>query len=286
MKNKNIHVAIIAALVTVAVVVVYFMQNNQQAADDSKKDPFISQTLNRWSVTPKGSILLSGFDAHDPDGGDIAWYEWSIVSAPPEHQDRLAETVYAGKEYPSVEIPVTSDDVGQWTFELTIRDDEGAQAMAGAIVTVRERIDAIVSATLVQKETAGEVPRDEMVVGVVVDGVAAAFPRSVMGHHAIANALISGEPIVVIFCEFCQTGIAYNRFVSGRVLTFQTLGGTLLEDDYVAKDLETDTTWRIIEGKATEGELAEMELDSINLTLATWEGWLAEHPDTLVLVDG
>ncbi|MFH1236641.1 MAG: DUF3179 domain-containing (seleno)protein, partial [Parcubacteria group bacterium] len=238
MKNKNIHTAIIAALVIAAVVVVYFMQNNQQAADNSKKDPFISQTLNRWNVTPKGSILMSGFGAHDPDGGTIALYEWRIVSTPRGHEDRVGEMVYSGMEYPDVEIPVTSDDLGQWTFELTITDDEGAQTKATAIVTVRERVDAITSATLVPQETAGEIYRDELVAGVVVDGIAAAFPRSVMDHHSIANALINAEPIVVVVCEFCQTGVAYSRYASGWVLTFQTLGGTLLEDDYVAKDLE------------------------------------------------
>lgn len=74
----------------------------------------------------------------------------------------------------------------------------------------------------------------------------------------------------------------YARDVDGRTLTLQ-VSGQLWRRSLVMRDLETETLWSHLLGKAVEGELKGETLERLPSDMLTWAAWKARHPDTTVL---
>ena len=74
-------------------------------------------------------------------------------------------------------------------------------------------------------------------------------------------------------------GRAYGR----RELSFDASGG-LMNRSLVMQDREADSYWSIMTGESVGGALAGTPLDELPIgEKASWNDWLARHPDTLVL---
>jgi hypothetical protein len=78
-------------------------------------------------------------------------------------------------------------------------------------------------------------PSNALVVGVEVDGAYVGFPVNALDQQGgIANDVVGGEPVVVIYGRATQTGVAYSRRVRTEVLTFAAAEGqgplTLVDD--------------------------------------------------------
>jgi len=74
----------------------------------------------------------------------------------------------------------------------------------------------------------------------------------------------------------------YAATVRERNLTFQ-VSGMLWNRSLVMRDLETKTLWSHILGEAMQGELKGGKLKIIPCTIASWESWKTDHPQTTVL---
>lgn len=123
---------------------------------------------------------------------------------------------------------------------------------------------------------------DESVLGVVVDGVAVAYPLRIMGHHELANDVIAGRPVSMIYCTLCRSGLLFDRRVGDQVLDFQT-SGLLIESNKIMVDVQTDTLWRHQTGVGLAGELEGVELEQFPVTTTSWAEWIEEQPDSEVL---
>ncbi|HJZ56245.1 MAG TPA: DUF3179 domain-containing (seleno)protein, partial [Gemmataceae bacterium] len=51
-----------------------------------------------------------------------------------------------------------------------------------------------------------------------------AYPVEIMVWHEIVNDTVAGTPITVSYCPLCNSAVAYDRRVAGRVLDFGTSG--------------------------------------------------------------
>jgi hypothetical protein len=74
----------------------------------------------------------------------------------------------------------------------------------------------------------------------------------------------------------------YAATVRDRRLNFQ-VSGMLWNRSLVMRDLETKSLWSHILGEAMQGELKGEKLQVIPSTIASWESWKSDHPDTTVL---
>jgi hypothetical protein len=116
-----------------------------------------------------------------------------------------------------------------------------------------------------------------------VDGDRRAYPLAIMTQHEIVNDVVGGEPVVVTYCPLCNSGLAFERTIDGRVLDFGT-SGRLFQANLVMYDRQTKTLWTQFTGRAVVGEdFLGTELVRIPTALLGWEEFKQASPDAMVL---
>ncbi len=123
----------------------------------------------------------------------------------------------------------------------------------------------------------------EPVIGVVVNGVARAYPLRILIWHEIVNDSVGGVPVAVTFCPLCNAAMVFDRRVDARVLDFGTTG-MLRNSDLVMYDRQTESWWQQFLGAAIVGELNGTVLDVLPSRLESWARFRARAPDGEVLV--
>lgn len=98
-------------------------------------------------------------------------------------------------------------------------------------------------------------PPREPVIQLAVGSEARAYPLQILIWHEIVNDQ-AGVPVAVTFCPLCNTAIAFDRRVDGRVLDFGTTGN-LRYSDLVMWDRQTESWWQQITGEAIVGKLTD-----------------------------
>jgi hypothetical protein len=114
----------------------------------------------------------------------------------------------------------------------------------------------------------------EFIIGVEHEGMAVAFPFSVLNNEPVVNYGYGDNFLLVVFNATSGTGVVYNRNLENQNLTFEVV------EDLTLKDLETQSTWDGLNGIAIEGPLEGMELDRVKSTASFWFGWVDFYPDT------
>ena len=112
------------------------------------------------------------------------------------------------------------------------------------------------------------------VVGVELDGDTAAYPFSLLNEMPVVNDVVGEQPVLIVFNADTGTGVAYDRRVDGRTLTF------VLEQGLILTDTETGTRWDGLTGQGMQGALAGESLTRLKSTSAFWFGWKDWYPHT------
>lgn len=123
---------------------------------------------------------------------------------------------------------------------------------------------------------------DEAVLVLQAPGSVRAYPVQVLMWHEIVNDVVDGVPIAVTYCPLCNSGIAFDRRVDGRVLDFGT-SGTLYQSALVMYDRQTESLWTHFDGRAVVGTLVGAELEPMPLSTVGWGEFVEAHPDAPVL---
>jgi hypothetical protein len=160
------------------------------------------------------------------------------------------------------------------------RSDEGR--ILGIDPTLREHCQPLMRPPTVPAADADHIRDDDLVLGVLVDGVARAYPWWILDDHHFANDIVGGRPLTIVLCEVCSSGLAFDPVVNGRLLTFEprhVWNGTLTMDDH-----QTHSIWSPVLGTALAGPLKGAALSLMPLWQMKWSAWRELHPDTHVLV--
>jgi hypothetical protein len=120
------------------------------------------------------------------------------------------------------------------------------------------------------------------VIGVELDGVARAYPLSVLNWHEIVNDEFD-RPVLVTYCPLCGSGVVAERVVAGRTRTF-AVSGYLWQSDLVMYDRESESLWSQLLATAIRGPLTGTSLELLPSTVTSWGSWRESHPETTVLV--
>lgn len=109
-----------------------------------------------------------------------------------------------------------------------------------------------------------------------------AYPIQIVMWHEIVNDVVDDTPVVVTFCPLCNTAIAFDRTVDGRVLDFGTTG-RLRYSNLIMYDRQTETWWQQATGEAIAGELTGTQLEFLPAPIVSWDAFKNSHPDGRVL---
>ena len=123
---------------------------------------------------------------------------------------------------------------------------------------------------------------DEPVLSLTVAGETRAYPLQVMTWHEIVNDTVGGVPVTVTYCPLCNSGVAFEREVDGRILSFGT-SGLLYADNLVMYDRQTESLWPQLTGQASIGVLTGTQLTAIPMGIVAWDDFKAMHPSAAVL---
>ncbi len=147
----------------------------------------------------------------------------------------------------------------------------------------KDGIPAINNPKFVRSATAREfLTDDDLVLGVIVNGIGKAYPIKIMNYHEIVNDVFGDLPIVVTYCPLCKSGMAFNAEVNGQKRTFG-VSGLLFNSDVLLYDKETNSLWSQIMARAVSGKESGRELKMVPAVLTTFKKWRRIQPGSKIL---
>jgi hypothetical protein len=128
---------------------------------------------------------------------------------------------------------------------------------------------------------ANKVDTNSLVIGVVLNNQARAYPIRIIGYHHQIRDSIGNTPAMITYCTVCRTGRVYSPIVKGRPEQFRLVG--MDHFNAMFEDAGTDSWWQQATGVAVAGPLQGMQLAEIPSAQYTLAGWIRAHPDTKIL---
>jgi hypothetical protein len=128
---------------------------------------------------------------------------------------------------------------------------------------------------------ANKIPDNKLVIGVVIDSVASAYPIQLIGYHHQVVDNINGNPIMVTYCTVCRTGRIYSLMVNGKQETFRLVG--MDHFNAMFEDATTKSWWRQSTGECIAGPLKGYKLKEIESDQLVLSSWARIHPNTKIL---
>ncbi|MFQ5692190.1 MAG: DUF3179 domain-containing protein [Nitrospinota bacterium] len=133
-----------------------------------------------------------------------------------------------------------------------------------------------------QKEADGWLKDVEPVVVLEIGGVAKAYPLQILMWHEIVNDTLNGTPVSVTFCPLCNSAIAFDRRLDGRLLDFGTTG-KLQKSNLVMYDRQTESWWEQFTGRGIVGDLIGKQLKMLPAAIVGYGHFKKTYPNAPVL---
>jgi len=123
--------------------------------------------------------------------------------------------------------------------------------------------------------------KTKLVIGVVVDGEARAYPIQLIGYHHQVVDTLGKTPVMVTYCTVCRSGRVFSPMINGKQESFRLVG----MDHYnaVFEDATTKSWWQQATGVSITGPLKGYALKEFPSSQMTLAAWLREYPNSLVM---
>ena len=115
-----------------------------------------------------------------------------------------------------------------------------------------------------------------------VGGHTRGYPLSILASHEIVNDVIEGLPVLATYCPLCNTALAFERTVAGRVLDFG-VSGLLRHADLIMFDRQTESWWQQVTGEAIAGVFANTSLKPLAMSVLSYRDFAAAFPAADIL---
>jgi len=123
--------------------------------------------------------------------------------------------------------------------------------------------------------------KSKLVIGVVINGEAKAYPIQLIGYHHQVMDTIGNEPVIITYCTVCRTGRVYSSRLNGRDEVFRLVG--MDHFNAVFEDKTTKSWWQQASGQAIAGPLKGSMLKEIPSSQSTIESWIRQYPNSVVM---
>ena len=134
---------------------------------------------------------------------------------------------------------------------------------------------------LMATAAANKVDTGRLVIGIVNNGEAKAYPIRFLGYHHQVQDNIGGKPVLVTYCTVCRTGRVYEPKVNGKPEQFRLVG--MDHFNAMLEDATTKSWWRQATGEAITGKLKGQKLPEFFSTQTSLTEWLVLNPTSLVM---
>lgn len=128
---------------------------------------------------------------------------------------------------------------------------------------------------------ANTVDSNRLVIGVVNNGIAKAYPIRFLGYHHFVYDSINGKNILVTYCTVCRTGRVFEPLVNGKPEKFRLVG--MDHFNAMLEDAGTKSWWRQSTGEAIAGSLKGTKLTEMYSSQTTLSEWLQLYPASLIM---
>lgn len=173
-----------------------------------------------------------------------------------------------------------------WVREGWTRTDFTKRAVAWSELTTgglsKDGIPSIDDPRFVSAGDATDIPTNEPVIGLELNGDARAYPLRILIWHEIVNDVVGGIPVAVTYCPLCNASIVFDRRVDGRTMSFGTTG-KLRRSDLVMYDRQTESWWQQFTGNAIVGAMTAKRLGMIPSRLESLALFKERFPNGRVL---
>lgn len=126
-----------------------------------------------------------------------------------------------------------------------------------------------------------KVDSNRLVIGVINNGEAKAYPIRFLGYHHQVQDTIGGKLVIVTYCTVCRTGRVYEPVVNGKPEQFRLVG--MDHFNAMFEDATTKSWWRQVSGEAITGKLKGQKLPELFSTQTSLAAWLRLNPNSLIM---
>lgn len=123
---------------------------------------------------------------------------------------------------------------------------------------------------------------DEMVVGVVIDGVPRAYPLNVLNSHWAVNDVVDGRRVAILWDPVAGAATAYQGALDGRPVEMGA-SGKWYRGNALFYDRSSTSLLPAITGRFVSGPLAGQALRPIPFRRESWKSWVTRYPNTTVV---
>ena len=125
---------------------------------------------------------------------------------------------------------------------------------------------------------------DHIVMGVVLNGEAKAYPQNIGWWHEIVNDVVGGTPIIVSFCPLTGTGMVFDATGDDGLRVTAGVSGWLFNSNLVLRDRrDGQTLYPQMTHTAVTGPRTNEVLELLPVVETTWGNWKKLYPATQVI---
>lgn len=137
------------------------------------------------------------------------------------------------------------------------------------------------TSVLMVNAISNKVDSSRLVIGIVHNGEAKAYPIRFLGYHHQVRDTVGGKPAIVTYCTVCRTGRVFEPLVNGKHETFRLVG--MDHFNAMFEDASTKSWWRQASGEAVAGKLKGQQLPELLSSQTTLGKWLELYPSSLIM---
>jgi len=124
---------------------------------------------------------------------------------------------------------------------------------------------------------------DDLVVGLVVNSQARAYPHTILDWHEVINEDFDSETrLTLSYCPLTGTAIVFDGRIRGQELTFG-VSGFLYNNNLIMFDRQTDSRWPQMRLQSDQGELKDVKQKVYPSIETSWGTWKKLYPNTVIL---
>lgn len=146
----------------------------------------------------------------------------------------------------------------------------------------KDGIPALSDPSFVNAKKDNWLKKDDLVIGVTINGVSKAYPLRILNYHEVVNDEFDNRSVAITYSPLCGSAMAYRTEDKHNEWEL-AVSGLLYNNNALYFDRQTESLWSQVSGRAVSGKVAGAQLELLPTTLTTWENWKENHPQTLLL---